>query len=308
MNVRTPLLHRIFPFLAPAADHPEEVDDLPYELEYVEPSEDTRSFETYLFSSVWEGRDATILTVFRRSHGDSGVSVRHNDSTLHFDLEAWNHGFLIPSLRHFRNTTCRGVYRADGYQMIDEIIARFSSCKWDTASASDINDFIRQASSVMLGEDFWLARMVFMIRPLISVWVELRDNPNIATPLLKDMMDLEAYIRLSNDSDVPAPAREAMAKYLETLPGLDMEAGYMEKASINHGHVILLLNQLLAPSNGREGKKPYSSRYRQDDVCLGYRSSRPITAVSVVAEGGVYKIELTHPTEDFKSVEMEIRD
>ncbi|MNG32574.1 hypothetical protein D3C84_1186250 [compost metagenome] len=75
-----------------------------------------------------------------------------------------------------------------------------------------------------------------------------------------------------------------------------------------HSHIQALLRILLAPSDGRDVVDPLTPRYRRDDICLGYRSKRTIGAISVVAEGGIYQIELTHPSTELKPVMVDVRD
>lgn len=266
--------------------------------------EQYRDYETYRFQSIWEGQDTTILKIFRRADGDSGVSVQYSANEVRFDVTGWSHGYLIPSIRHFKYESCK--YRSSA--AVDEIIARYSSCKWETSSAEDINGFIRRASEVIGGEDFWIARMLLMACPLVSAWVEIRETGRKIGPIT-EFTDLDSYRKLSWDTAISAPVKEQMMRYMQTFGDYtDSSPLFGELSHRNHSYVQALLNILIAPSDGRVVENPVSPRYRRDDVSLGYRSKRTIGSISVVAEGGVYQIELTHPSTEFKPASVSKRD
>lgn len=270
--------------------------------------EQYRSYEPYHFQSVWEGKDTTILKHFRWVDEDSGLKVEFNDTELRFDLFGWSHGYLIPSIRHFRSETCKYATDPELAALVDEIVARHSDCKWKTSSADDINGFIRRAAQLIGAEDYWLNHLHLMASPLVSAWVELRETGRKLGPIT-EFMDLDSYLKVSCDTALSAPVKEQMKRYLQTLPDYTESSPlFGELSHTRHGHIQTLLTMLVAPSDGREVVDPVTPRYRRDDVCLGYRSKRPIGSVSVVAEGGVYQIELTHPSNEFKLVAVSLRD
>ncbi|WP_338924681.1 hypothetical protein V0M98_34245 (plasmid) [Pseudomonas silesiensis] len=271
-------------------------------------AEECRSYDDYRFESIWEGKDTTILKIFRWGAADSSVSVQYNDTELRFDSSGWSHGYLIPSIKHFKYETCKTsadpVEAADS----DEIIARFSNCKWATSSAEDINNFIRSASWLIGAEDYWVNYLHLMAAPLVSAWVELRDAGMKPGPIT-DMLDLVSYRKVSTDASLSPQVKEQMTRYLQTLPGFsDVTLLVGDVGHTRHGHVLTLFRMLIAPSDGREVINTVTPRYRRDNVSLGYRSKRPIGSVSVVAEGGAYQIELTHPSPEFKKAAVSIRD
>jgi hypothetical protein len=270
--------------------------------------EECRSYDDFHFQSIWEGKDTTILKIFRFVGGASDVSVQYNDTELRFDVTGWSHGYLIPSIKHFKYETCKTsadpVEAADS----DEIIARYSNCKWETSSADDINNFIRSASWLIGAEDYWVNYVNLMAAPLVSAWVELRDAGMKPGPIT-DMMDLVSYRKLSKDASLSASVKEQMTRHLQTLPDLsDVTVLVGSLGHRRHSHIQTLLSMIVAPSDGREVINSVTPRYRRDDVSLGYRSKRTIGAVSVVADGGVYQIELTHPSSEFKKAAVSIRD
>lgn len=283
---------------------PESVQRPPESMSKPVDLEEFRDYEPYRFESIWEGQDTTILKIFRWADGDSGVSVQYSANEVRFDVTGWSHGYLIPSIRHFKYESCK--YRSTA--AVDEIIARYSSCKWKTSSAEDINGFIRRASEMIGGEDFWIARMLLMACPLVSAWVELRETGRKLGPIT-EFMDLYSYRKLTWDTAVSAPVKEQMKRYLQTFGDYtDSSSPFGNLSHRNHSHVQALLTLLVAPSDGRVVENPVAPRYRRDDVSLGYRSKRTIGSISVVAEGGVYQIELTHPSTEFKLVSVSKRD
>lgn len=266
--------------------------------------EQQRDYEAYRFESIWEGQDTTILKIFRWANGDSGVSVQYNANEVRFDVRGWSHGYLIPSIRHFKYETCK--YRSPA--AVDEIIARYSHCKWETSTAEEINGFIRRASEVIGGEDFWIARMLLMAVPLVDAWVELRETGRKLKPIT-EFTDLDSFRNLTWETAVSVPVKEQIKRYLQTFGDYtESSPTFGDVSHRTHSHVQALLSILLAPSDGREVVDTSTSRYRRDDICLGYRSTRTIGAISVVAEGGIYQIELTHPSTGFKPVTVDLRD
>jgi hypothetical protein len=270
--------------------------------------EESRSYEAYRFVSIWEGKDTTILKVFRWGAEDSFASVQYNDTEVRFDVAGWSHGYLIPSIKHFKFETCKISNDPEQVAVVDEIIARFSNCKWATSSADDINNFIRSASWLIGAEDYWVNYLLLMAAPLVSAWVELREAGMRPGPIT-GMMDLDSYSKMSVNDSLSSSVKEQMTRYLHTLCDFS-EVTHIagEIGHRRHSHVQSLLAMLIAPSDGREVINPVTPRYRRDDVCLGYRSKRPIGAVSVVAEGGAYLIELTHPSPEFKKATVSVRD
>ena len=306
-NTRKSFLQCIFGCSA-SKSAPESFHKIPESVSRPADLEHLRDYEAYRFKSIWEGQDTTILCIFRWPDGDSGVSVQWSANEVRFDVTGWSHGYLIPSIKLFRFETCKYSTDPAREAVLDEIIARYSSCKWETSSAEDINGFIRRASELIGGEDFWIARMLLLARPLVSAWVELRETGRRLGPIT-DFMDLDSYRKMSWDTEISAPVKEQMNRYMQTLGDYTDSSSHFDDVSYRtHSHVQALLAILIAPSDGRVVENPITPRYRRDDVSLGYRSKRMIGSISVVAEGGVYQIELTHPSTEFKPVSVLKRD
>lgn len=302
-NTRKSFLHFLLGLPAPKSA-PESVKQTPESVSKTVDLEQYRDYEPYRFESIWEGQDTTILKIFRWADGDSGVSVQYSANEVRFDVTGWSHGYLIPSIRHFKYETCK--YRLPA--AVDELIARYSNCKWETSSAEDINGFIRKASEMIGAEDFWVARLLLMACPLVSAWVELRETGRKIGPIT-DFMDLDSYREMSWNTVISAPVKEQMKRYMQTFGDYtDSSPLFGDLSHRNHGHVQTLLSLLIAPSDGRVVENPVTPRYRRDDISLGYRSKRTIGSISVVAEGGVYQIELTHPSTEFKQAIVSKRD